>query len=100
MTLRPHPWVQTPLCAATSCEPSRRCSSVANRVLSSDDRTEIPHRTWVMSISGSRSFDTRRDPGSSYPCRLHRHEACPGAWDLSLIHISEPTRQAEISYAV
>src|SRR5665213_3516603 len=28
------------------------------------------------------------------------HEITSEEWDLSLIHISEPTRQAEISYAV
>src|SRR5678809_1601681 len=36
------------------------------------------------------------------PTRHYAHVDCPGHADyvLSLIHISEPTRQAEISYAV
>src|SRR5678810_210304 len=43
----------------------------------------------------------RRAPDARGPGRASRREpAPPAAHVLSLIHISEPTRQAEISYAV
>src|SRR5678810_1419300 len=41
---------------------------------------------------GGAGFDQR--------CVRRREDDVPSDWELSLIHISEPTRQAEISYAV
>src|SRR5678809_205913 len=41
------------------------------------------------------SLQKKSPPGLSV-----RQQPCSIAWKLSLIHISEPTRQAEISYAV
>src|SRR5665213_4215065 len=41
------------------------------------------------------------DPRCEWPPTPHTHPPCARAiHSLSLIHISEPTRQAEISYAV
>src|SRR5665213_1448181 len=59
------------------------------------------------------AFETNSDPGQFVPVHIHPTQdefilvqdgmldlKLDGVWVLSLIHISEPTRQAEISYAV
>src|SRR5678809_751965 len=49
----------------------------------------------------ARSVDEDDEPGApGEVCRYNQVDATRGGFLLSLIHISEPTRQAEISYAV
>src|SRR5665213_3993802 len=77
---------------------------------------------WLSDVAHGSSYPSQRrtDPPSCFPRRTpsslqwprvrqkyHRHSGCSKpSWCrietpwLSLIHISEPTRQAEISYAV
>src|SRR5665213_438067 len=50
--------------------------------------------------SGSIPLGSATAPVPTLPCDFVEHAAAGAALVLSLIHISEPTRQAEISYAV
>src|SRR5674476_314409 len=50
-------------------------------------------------LSGDMALRLEKLLGTSAESWLNMQQAVD-LWDLSLIHISEPTRQAEISYAV